>query len=164
MTNRHKHNLACLGIGLLLPIASLLFGACNGQTVFHSFQSLPDRGWQCQDTVDFYVNVPDSFTTYRLQVEIRNNTNYPYQNLPLSLTTYNADTLQVSTDTLQLILANKQGKWTGKGWGGLYQTSIPAGSVSIEKAGTYRFLITYTLPDSLLKGISDVGIRLDRNK
>ena len=103
MTNRHKHNLACLGIGLLLPVASLLFGACNGQTVFHSFQSLPDRGWQRQDTVDFYVNVSDSFTAYRLEVKIRNNTDYPYQNLPLSVTTCNADTLQVSTDTLQLI-------------------------------------------------------------
>lgn len=163
MTNRHKHNFACLGRGLLLPVASLLLGACNGQTVFHAFQSLPDRGWQRQDTVDFCVNVPDSFTAYWLQVEIRNNTDYPYQNLPLSVTTYNADTLLVSTDTLQLILANAQGKWTGKGWGGLYQTTISAGSVAIDKAGTYRFQIACTLPDSLLKGISDVGIRLDRS-
>lgn len=163
MTNRHKHNFACLGRGLLLPVASLLLGACNGQTVFHAFQSLPDRGWQRQDTVDFCVNVPDSFTAYRLQVEIRNNTDYPYQNLPLSVTTYNADTLLVSTDTLQLILANAQGKWTGKGWGGLYQTTISAGSVAIDKAGTYRFQIACILPDSLLKGISDVGIRLDRS-
>lgn len=161
MTSRHnKHKATCLLKGLLLPVAALLLGACNEQTVYHAYQPLPDKGWQRQDTVEFYAEVPDSFTTYQLYVEIRNNTAYPYRNLPLSITSHTADTIPLRTDTLQCILANPQGHWTGQGWGSMFLSAFPAGDIPIGKTGSYRFQVAYTLSDPLLKGISDIGIRL----
>lgn len=164
MTSRQKHKATGLAKGFLLPVAALLLGACNGQTAYHAFRSLPDRGWLRQDTVNFQVEVPDSFTTYSLYVEVRNNAAYPYRNLPLSVTGYTPDSLRLPADTFQLMLADTLGRWNGQGWGGLYQAAFQAGNVSIGKAGTYRFQVAYTLPDTLLKGISDVGIRLDRSR
>ena len=69
---------------ILLFVASAL-SACNEQTVYHVFQSIPTEGWQREDTLCFRAEVPDSLTYYKLSIEIRNRNNYPYQNINLSV-------------------------------------------------------------------------------
>ncbi|EKC75634.1 gliding motility protein, partial [human gut metagenome] len=34
--------------------------ACNENTVYHSYQSLPDEGWGKSDTLSFLIPVTDS--------------------------------------------------------------------------------------------------------
>ena len=84
MTNQLKNRNLCLKGIILLFVASLL-SACDKQTVYHSFQSLPTEGWLREDTLSFDVKVTDSLTYYKLSLEVRNRSNYPYQNLPLSI-------------------------------------------------------------------------------
>lgn len=161
MTNRLKNRNLCLKGIILLFVASLL-SACDKQTVYHSFQSLPTEGWLREDTLSFDVKVTDSLTYYKLSLEVRNRNNYPYQNLPLSICYTTEDSIPSPADTIQLILADKEGTWKGDGWGGLYQTAVSAGSVRIGKPGTYLFKVSYTLPDERLQGINDIGIKLKR--
>lgn len=161
MTNRLKNrNLHLKGI-ILLFVASLL-SACDKQTVYHSFQSLPTKGWMQKDTLYFNVDITDSMTYYKLWMEVRNRNNYPYQNLPLSICCDAPDSTLLPADTVQLTLANKEGIWKGDGWGGLYQTATQAGSIRIGKPGIYRFKVAYVLPDESLQGINDIGIKLER--
>lgn len=162
MTNRLKNSKFCLKGIILLFVASTLV-ACDEQTIYHSFQSLPAEGWQKKDTLSFNVEVPDSFTYYKLSVEIRNRNNYPYQNINLSIS-YIAptDTNSLPADTVQLTLADKKGKWKGTGWGSLYQSEFPVGGVQISKSGNYQFKIAYTFPDKVISGINDIGIKLKR--
>lgn len=161
MTNRLKNRNLCLK-GIILLFAASLLSACDKQTVYHSFQSLPTEGWLRKDTLSFDVKVTDSLTYYKLSLEVRNRSNYPYQNLPLSICYTTADSIPSPTDTIQLILADKEGIWKGDGWGGLYQTAVSAGSVRIGKPGIYLFKVAYTLPDERLQGINDIGIKLKR--
>lgn len=65
MTNRLKNRNLCLKGIILLFVASLL-SACDKQTVYHSFQSLPTEGWLREDTLSFDVKVTDSLTYYKL--------------------------------------------------------------------------------------------------
>ena len=161
MTNRLKNRNLCLK-GIILLFGASLLSACDKQTVYHSFQALPTEGWLREDTLSFDVKVTDSLTYYKLSLEVRNRSNYPYQNLPLSICYTTADSIPSPTDTIQLILADKEGIWKGDGWGGLYQTAVSAGSVRIGKPGTYLFKVAYTLPDERLQGINDIGIKLKR--
>ena len=82
MKNQPKNKTSLLKSLILLFIASF-YTACDEQTVYHSFQSLPTEGWQRNDTLFFNVSVADSATLYNVSVEVRNRNNYPYQNLPL---------------------------------------------------------------------------------
>lgn len=161
MTNRLKNRNLCLR-GIILLFAASLLSACDKQTVYHSFQSLPTEGWLRKDTLSFDVKVTDSLTYYKLSLEVRNRSNYPYQNLPLSICYTTTDSIPAPADTIQLILADKEGVWKGDGWGGLYQTAVSAGSIRIGKPGTYLFKVAYTLPDDRLQGINDIGIKLKR--
>lgn len=74
MTNQLKNRNLCLKGIILLFVASLL-SACDKQTVYHSFQSLPTEGWLREDTLSFDVKVTDSLTYYKLSLEVRNRSN-----------------------------------------------------------------------------------------
>lgn len=161
MTNLFKNKKECLKCIILLFIASAL-SACDKQTVYHVFQSIPQEGWKRQDTLLFNVIVPDSQTYYKLTVEVRNRNTYPYQNIGLSVCYDGPEVKRLPADTLEVILADKEGIWKGDGWGGLYQSAFSAGSVKIEKPGNYLFKVAHTLPDDALPGINDVGIKLQR--
>ena len=161
MTSLLKNKTKTLRYIILLFIVSAL-GACDKQTVYHAFQSIPQEGWKRQDTLLFNVAVPDSQTYYKLIVEIRNRSTYPYQNINLSVCYDSPELKKLQTDTLTAVLADKEGIWKGDGWGGLYQSAFPAGNIKIGKPGDYLFKVAYTLPDSLLPGINDVGIKLQR--
>ncbi|KAB5260074.1 gliding motility lipoprotein GldH [Bacteroides stercoris] len=161
MTSLLKNKTKTLRYIILLFIVSAL-GACDKQTVYHAFQSIPQEGWKRQDTLLFNVAVPDSQTYYNLTVETRNRSTYPYQNINLSICYDSPELKKLQTDTLAAVLADKEGIWKGDGWGGLYQSAFPAGSIKIGKPGDYLFKVAYTLPDSILPGINDVGIKLQR--
>lgn len=146
---------------VLLFVASAL-SSCDKHTVYHSFQSIPQKGWAKQDTLAFDVIVPDSQTYYKLSIEVRNRNNYPYQNLNLSISYDGPEINKLPADTVKATLANKEGIWQGDGWGGLYQSTFSIGSVKIGKSGNYIFKVAYTLPDEILPGINDIGIKLER--
>lgn len=146
---------------LLLFIAGIMI-ACDKQTVYHAFQTLPQEGWKRKDTLFFHVSVPDLQAHYKLTVEVRNRNDYPYQNLFLSIGCVGPENDWQSADTLQVLLADKEGIWLGDGWSGLYQSAFPVGDIKIGKAGDYLFKIAYTLPDHQLSGINDVGIKIER--
>ena len=161
MKSQLKHK-TFLQKSLILLFAASLCMACDEQTVYHTFQSLPTEGWQRKDTLFFNVMVPDSATLYNVSVEVRNRNNYPYQNLPLLIYYDSPEALNIKKDTLELKLADSAGIWLGDGWGGLYQSTLSAGLIRIGKAGEYRFKITHLLPDEVLPGINDIGIKLKR--
>lgn len=161
MTNQLKHKNFYLK-GIVLLFVASLWTACDKQTVYHVFQSIPIEGWQRKDTLLFKAKVTDSLMFYKLSVEIRNRNDYPYQNLNLSICYTSPDSVVLPIDTLQLTLAGKDGLWKGNGLGGVYLTTFAAGTIRIGKPGTYLFKIAHTLPDNLLPGINDVGIRLWR--
>lgn len=161
MTNRFKNKKTYLRYILLLFIAGAS-GACDKQTVYHTFRSISQEGWEQQDTLLFNVMVPDSQTYYKLTLEIRNRNTYPYQNIGLYICCDGPEATRISVDTLEAVLAGKEGIWKGDGWGGLYQSAFPVGKVRIGKPGNYLFKVAYTLPDDILPGINDVGIKLQR--
>lgn len=159
-----KLNKDCLTqrfIGVLL-CAGLLLASCTVSTVYHDYRSLAAAGWRATDTIDFHVPVADSAGLYFLSVEARNNNHYPYQSLPLSIACMEGDSLLLYTDTVVLTLASSQGRWEGSGWGGLYQTSQPVVTLSFPRSGMYHVRISHLLPDSIVAGIYDIGICLER--
>ncbi|MBQ8674289.1 MAG: gliding motility lipoprotein GldH [Bacteroides sp.] len=160
----------------MLPLlASLLMACGERQTVYHAYHTLPMEGWHRQDTLPFDIPLPDSLATYRLSVEVRHRGNYPYRNLRLLLCHEDAPDRHPSQDSLNLLLATPTGRWTGDGLSGLYQNSFPVGPIRIASLPSlpspqdttirckhFRLHLHHLLPDSLLPGLSDIGIKVER--
>ena len=140
-----------------------LMAACNENTVYHSYQSLPDEGWGKSDTLSFFVPITDSLPpTLRLFAEVRNRTDYPYQDLHLFISQNLQDSTVWRTDTIAIHLTDSTGRWFGKGWGSVYQSETFIRSVRPLHPGNYTFKVVSGMKDDILQGINDVGIRISR--
>lgn len=157
-----KHNIRWRARCMLIILVASILQACHQETLYHTFCNLPPTGWKQKDTVCFDVAACNSQTIpCQLYVEVRNRSEYPYQNLPLAITLVAPDSTVSFHDTLSLQLANEESKWTGKGWGGIYQKEFSVSQLLLNQTGHYRFYITHCLKDNPVPGINDIGIRLD---
>ena len=136
--------------------------ACNENTLYHSYQSIPREGWNRNDTLVFNVPIADSLTVLHLSAEVRNESNYPYRNLYLTVSQNLEDSTTWKTDTLLFVLANKDSKWIGTGWGSLFQSDLPVRDIATRHSGNYKIRVTHGMKDDTLKGISDIGIKIER--
>lgn len=148
---------------ILYLLGACLAGGCIGPTTYHSYQSIPTKGWAKSDTLYFEVPLTDSTVTHwQLYAEVRNRSDYPYRDLYLLICHNLPDSTQWKTDTVKFVLADEEGKWSGTGWNGLFQSAIPVGTVSTHGAGKYTLKVTHGMKDEFLKGVNNVGIRLER--
>ena len=87
-----------------------MFISCNNNVVFDDYKTLENQIWNSDSSVVFGYSASDTICTHKLVIKVRHTTDYEFQNLFLFIKTE-------KTDTLELLLANKEGKWLGKGIG-----------------------------------------------
>lgn len=162
MNRLHKHKFLKQNPLLVLFAACLLWVSCGGQRVYHAHASLPAAGWNKADTLTLSALIEDSLTNYNLTIGVRHGNDYPYTSLALLLTVLSPDSTCLSTDTLHQSLATEQGVWKNQGIGGCYQTIFPVRTLPVRTPGLYTFHFSHLLPGSILHGISDFSLRLER--
>ncbi len=136
--------------------------ACSGNMVFDSNQSLPAEGWTQDHRVVFGIEIADTLVLHDMYVNVRNTTSYPYSNLFLFLDITFPDGKAVR-DTLECIIADASGQWTGKGGGRIKSNRfLFRTNVWFPRIGTYNFSFQQAMRTSNLEGISDIGIAIER--
>lgn len=160
MKNKKWNNRLAQRMARLL-IIYLATSCVEERTVYHDFSPLPDKGWMKKDTLVFQTEKqPPSILN--LFVEVRNQYDYPYKELYLSVSQNLQDSIHFQTDTIQLVLTDSSGNWTGKGWGFLYSSEKFVKSVRTLNGGECTVKIASVMKDSLLQGINDIGVRIER--
>jgi gliding motility-associated lipoprotein GldH len=142
-------------------ILFLFLTACTFEETYFAFQSVPDSQWDKQEELRFEVPITDISTPYKITLELRNNDKYAYRNLCVLVDCQIPDGGLWLSDSVNVKLANKTGKWYGKGIA-LYEYSTPYRSnVQYPDTGTYIYTIRHGMKENLLNGISDVGLRIE---
>lgn len=146
----------------LLGIA--LFFACEQGAVYDQFSEIPKEGWNKDSLLVFAIDVRDTTQFHNLYINLRNDINYKYSNLWLFID-INPPGGTVVTDTFEITLANPSGKWLGEGFGGLKTRELLyKSSVYFPVSGRYEIRIQQGMRENILKGITDVGIRLEKQE
>jgi gliding motility-associated lipoprotein GldH len=152
----------CNSFGVAILVGVLLFSACSSHTVFQDNEAIPASGWHLDNIIDFGVTIDDTVRLHELYLMVRNTTNYPYSNLFLFLDIEFPDH-RILRDTIECILAHKDGQWTGKGFGTIRSNQfLFRDDVWFPLAGTYTFRIQHGMREEHLKGMADIGIRIER--
>ena len=147
-------------VGLFALI--LLISACDGNLVFEDNRSLPATGWNADSALKFSVDIKDPATPVNFYINVRNADGYPYSNLFLFIKTQFPDG-KVSNDTLECLLADENGKWTGKGLGDIYDNRILfKRNVRFPLAGVYNFEIRQGMRLENVPLIMDAGLRIEK--
>ena len=130
-------------------ISMLLIG-CSGNDIYFQYNPVAVKGWSKDTAYVFNVPVSDTTATYNVYVNIRNRSEYPYQNLWLFLKKISPDTIQTK-DSIECYLADQRGKWLGTGMGSIMEMPVLyQQNVRFNKAGTYRYEIVQGMRDTML--------------
>jgi len=131
--------------------------------VYQNYHSFPNSGWFTDSIVTFNYTITDTINTYSLSLKIRHTVDYEFQNLYLFLE-------QEKKDTLEIILANKNGKWLGSGIGGVRELKyIFEKQRGFSKKADYQLTLEQAMrygpteKIESLEHILDVGLIVSKN-
>lgn len=138
--------------------------SCDPKKEFEAYQALDSSGWHKDSLVVFPVELKNTGGSHNLYLNIRNSGDYAFSNLWLFVTIKSPDG-ELLTDTVEFQLADPTGKWTGSGIGDLFDNQfIYKKNVYFPSPGTYTFSIQQGMRAEKLKGIRDIGIRIEKRE
>ncbi len=143
-------------------LSVVFMASCQPGVVYHEHGSLPAEGWHYRDGILFEAEIEDTVSLHQLFIDVRNTTEYEYSNLFLFLDIEFPGNRTIR-DTLECVLADRRGQWTGKGSGRIRSNRfLFRDDVWFPESGTYRFTVYQGMRHDTLKGLSDVGIRIEK--
>lgn len=147
---------------LLFGLSLTLLMSCDQGRIIDEYVPVENGSWSLSDTCLLDFSIDDTTSFYRLFFNLRHNDEYKYSNLYVFLTITDPDGLR-DRKRLNFLLADKKGKWMGRGLGGRYDNQIIlVDGLKFLKDGDYGVTIEQNMRDNPLEGITDVGIRLEK--
>lgn len=138
--------------------------SCSKNDVYSEFKTIQNGEWHKDSLKVFTANIIDSNPRYNVFLNIRNDNNYSYQNFWLFISTTSPDGIETK-DTIECYLADQRGQWLGSGVGQLREMSVLyQEKIHFPKPGKYTIKLVHGMRDTVLTGIADIGVRIEKNK
>jgi gliding motility-associated lipoprotein GldH len=148
--------------GCFLVLTVILFSGCDRNVVFEEITEVNPDGWNSNDFKRFSFTIEDTAVPYDFYIDVRNRVDYSYSNLFLFIRTELPDQTS-GRDTLDLWLADAEGKWLGSGLGKYRDCRILImPSFRFPQPGEYIFELEHAMREPELKGIAATGIRVEK--
>lgn len=138
-------------------IIAFLIEGCSHHALLDEFKAIPKQSWNYSETPVFDVHIADNNQAYKLKINARITADYRYSNLFL-LVHQQGPGMELLTKRVELKVADKDGRWLGRGVGSLYSYQIAYdNNYLFPDTGVYVFRLEQNMRDNPLKGVSDIG-------
>lgn len=142
-------------------ITGIIF-SCDSNRVYDEYKQVARSQWHKDSLFVFEFPVTDTVMHYNMFLNIRNEVKYQYSNLWLFVEIFQPGGMAVK-DTFEIILADTSGKWLGKGLSGVRShRTVYRRKVYFPSSGSYIIKIGHGMRPEVLKGIHDVGVRIEK--
>jgi gliding motility-associated lipoprotein GldH len=136
--------------------------ACDPRKVTDEYHTIRNSSWNVDSVQHFSFFILQKEQNHNIYLNIRNDRSYGFSNLWLFVTIV-SPTGKSRTDTVQAVLADPAGKWLGKGFSGVYDNRlIYRRNVYFPDPGPYTIHLQHGMRPNDLKGITDIGIRVEK--
>lgn len=147
-----------------LLLSFFLFGAwgCDYNRIYEEYRPIEEHVWHYDQPVQFEAAIEDTTDRYNLFLDLRHKNNYPYNNIWVTVTTItpDADTNRLKNE---FSLANERGQWKGQAVGSVYDHRFRIlKNMRFKQKGNYQFRVKHLMRKDELKGVMDVGLRIER--
>ena len=137
--------------------------SCNRNEIYFDYQSVPASGWNKDSLLVYNIDAKDTISRFNIFVHVRHFGTYPYQNLWLFLDYKGMKDSIPKQDTLECNLADEYGKWLGTGSGAIKELQVLyKQAIHFPDSGVYQVRIRQGMRDSVLSGINNVGVRVEK--
>lgn len=136
-------------------VSLLTLASCQHNTIYSDYQSVATTGWHKDSILAYSFDIQDSAAIYQVLLHVRHTEIYPFQNL------WFFTCLDGQRDTIEFYLADERGRWLGNGGNGLIDMPILfEDDYRFTNKGEHTLTIQHGMRDTLLRGVSDVGIEI----
>ena len=144
--------------------------SCDSKQIFDEYKSVPNQ-WNKDSLISFTVTPPDSTNLYNLFINIRNTSDFKFNNLFL-IAEMNFPNGKTITDTLEYQMAKPNGELLGEGFTDVKENKLwYKEGVRFDEIGDYSIIIQHAMRNNgevngvdNLTGITDVGFRIEPAK
>lgn len=151
-----------LKIYLFAFVVLISFYSCDPNQVYEYNKEITDLSWHKDSVVTFQVDIKDTLNPHNIYINVRNTSRYKMQNLHLVVTTTSPNGTELK-ERYECYLADDRGKWTGSGWGDIYDNQfLYKKNVRFPMSGTYTFEYIQAMRTDKLEYISDIGLRIEK--
>jgi len=145
----------------IIAMSALAFASCDRNKVYEEYVEIDDYVWNSAKPLSFEFEISDTTALHDIYVNVRHANQYPYSNLWLFINSW-APSGQKAVDTIQCVLADEHGKWTGSGLGDIWDKQILwKKNVRFATAGKYHVEYNQAMRTENLVGIMDMGLRVE---
>ncbi|MCQ2349801.1 MAG: gliding motility lipoprotein GldH [Paludibacteraceae bacterium] len=149
---------------LLLVVLTVATTSCSKRVPFCEVDNIAD-GWNKDSVYHYSINVEDTTSLYELDMVLRNDNNFPDQNLWLRIAWEGPQDTVQHIDTLNIILADEFGRWRGRGIGSNFNNIIIyQDSLRYRHSGTYEYNVTHLMRHENVQGLTQIGMQLMKKK
>lgn len=146
----------------LVLLMVFLACSCDREMVYDHYQHLDNGSWRWQDAREFKVDMEDTLSLHNIYIQVRHTVEYPMSNLYMFVHV-KGPTGQMLRDTVNLVLAQPDGKWNGRGSGRLRELSLLyRRQTRFSIPGTYTFTLEQAMRNPDLP-VTDVGLRIEQH-
>ena len=138
--------------------------SCDSSIIFEEYKSFENHKWNTDSAAVFNYTISDTTSKNTVKIKLRHTVEYEFQNLFLFIET---DVV----DTVELILANKEGMWLGSGIGDVREFEFEYQNAKLfSKKGNYSFKIEqamrYGIAEKiqLLNNVLAIGLSIEKTK
>lgn len=145
----------------IIAVMFFLAVSCTDNSIYRQTKHIADNGWNKDSIVQFNANIDDTVNFFDICINVRNTNDYPLQNLFLFVKTVSPYGNSI-VDTLNFLLADDYGRWTGKGISRIWETGFRfRENVKFANKGNYIFKISQGMRYDILHGISDIAVSIE---
>jgi len=152
---------------ILFILLLFLVLSCDKKRVFDEYKSV-GKNWNKDSIVTFDLPKLNSKKAYNLYVNVRDNDEYPFNNLFL-IVSLEQPNRKVHVDTLEYQMTNPDGTLLGEGFSDIKENKLfYKDKVNFTQKGLYKIHIKHAVRQTgkiegvaTLPGISDVGFRIE---
>ena len=152
---------------ILLLLVALLVISCDKNRVFDEYKSV-GNSWHKDSIVSFDLPKLDATKNYNLFVNIRDNNDYPFNNLFLIVSMEQPNKITL-VDTLEYQMANPDGSLLGEGFSDIKESKLwYKENMMFPKKGKYKLSIQQAVRQTgkvqgveKLDGITEIGFRIE---
>ena len=149
-------------LSFLLSLTLLLLAGCDSNVLYNESFRIDENGWNANDTKVFNLKAEDTSSTFLCCIDLRNRNDYAFSNIYLSIKTIFPDGSVAADTNIEFVLAEPDGRWLGRETGRYIDGRYPFCYFHFPQAGAYQFVVGHAMRDSILPGIKDLGIHIER--
>ncbi len=153
---------------IVLLLVAIFFFSCDKKRVFDEYKSV-GSAWHKDSIVSFHLPELDSTKRYNLFLNIRNNNNYPFNNIFLIVGIEKPNGF-TKVDTLEYQMADPEGNLLGNGFTDIKESKLFY-KENVRFRGKYKIYIKQAVRETgkvpgvtALEGITEVGLRIENKE